>query len=325
VVKQLTLTVTRQCNLRCTYCPTAKDGWPSLDAEDARLAVRLFIERCGGGAIKMFGGEPLLVPEVVRATMEEARDLDQIRWVYLSTNGLGLDKEWLAYLKGYPKGILTLSMDGRPEDHRKHRRSIGKDVPDTYSHIMGILPGLLSTPRVVVTQTVPPSTAAQMEDNFLHLMDLGFRRFNFLPGYFMPWRAPQLLALEESLEAVAQRIIHQWSQDKALYVRNLFTWAPTPFFNTGMVVDADRTIHPSNIGLSGALEGLREKTCVGTLDAPPSSEELRAAAQRTNELLERNLTDRVWESTQEVDRLLSGFCRKLYPHWAAYRKRRRAA
>ena len=88
MVKQLILTVTRQCNLRCTYCPTAKDGWPSLSAQDARDAVKLFVDRCGGGAIKLFGGEPLLVPEVVRAAMEQAREMPEIRWVYLSTNGL---------------------------------------------------------------------------------------------------------------------------------------------------------------------------------------------------------------------------------------------
>ena len=68
----LILTVTRACNLRCSYCPTAKDGWPSLTESDARRAVALFAERYGGGHIKMFGGEPLLVPDVVQAAMDEA-------------------------------------------------------------------------------------------------------------------------------------------------------------------------------------------------------------------------------------------------------------
>ena len=132
-------------------------------------------------------------------------------------------------------------------------------------------------------------------------------------------------ALETSMERVAQQIIAEWTADKPMYVRNLFTWAPTPFFNTGFVVDADRTIHPSNIGLSGALDELRSQTQVGTLDDPPDKEALRAAAEQTNTLLKAHLPERVWESTQAVDKLLSGFCRQLYPHWAAYRKRRRAA
>jgi len=273
----------------------------------------------------MFGGEPLLVPEVVRAALEEARHTSEIRWVYLSTNGLGLDQDWLSYLRDYPKGILTLSMDGLPEDHRRHRRAVGNDVPDTYDHLMKLLPDLLATPRVVVTQTIPPATAVRMMENFEHLMDLGFRRFNFLPGYYLPWRPEQLDALSASLESVAQRIIEEWSADRRMYVRNLFTWAPTPFFNTGFVVDADRTIHPTNIGLSGALDELRGETQVGSLDDPPDMRTLRAAGEHTNDLLQDNLPDRVWESTLAVDRMLSAFCRQLYPHWAAYRKRRRAA
>ena len=121
--KRLFLTVTRACNLRCTYCPTAKDGWPSLTEEDARASVRLFAERYGGGDIKLFGGEPLLVPDVVRAAFDEALHHDAIGKVYLSTNGLGLDAEWIDYLRTYPKAVLTLSMDGKPEDHP--RRSAG--------------------------------------------------------------------------------------------------------------------------------------------------------------------------------------------------------
>ena len=52
----LVLTVTRACNLRCSYCPTAKDGWPSLDENDARRALELFARPLeeggfGGGAV----------------------------------------------------------------------------------------------------------------------------------------------------------------------------------------------------------------------------------------------------------------------------------
>ena len=65
-MRSLILTVTRRCNLRCSYCPTVKDGWPSLSVDDALEAIALFTERYGGGDIKLFGGEPLLVPESPR-------------------------------------------------------------------------------------------------------------------------------------------------------------------------------------------------------------------------------------------------------------------
>ena len=325
MVKQLILTATRQCNLRCSYCPTAKDGWPSLTPDDARKAVRIFSGDHGGGSIKIFGGEPLLVPDVVRAAFEEARSDEAIRWVYLSTNGLGLNQDWIDYLTEYPKAILTISMDGRPEDHRGQRRAIDSTIPDTYDHILGLRSKLLNIPRLVVTQTIAPATAYRAAENFQHLLDLGFWRFNFLPGYYIPWNAKQLLALQDNFEQMQNIVSDRWNRMQRTYVRNLFTWAPTPFFNTGLVVDSDRTIHPSNVGLSGALDHLRDQTSIGTLDAPPTPADIQAGAQRVNGLLENSLPKKVWQSTHAVDSALSNFCRQLYPHWARYKRRRDAA
>lgn len=319
----LILTVTRACNLRCAYCPTAKDGWPSLSEDDARRAVRLFAERYGGGDLKLFGGEPLLVPGVVRAAMEAAREEPRVRSVYLSTNGLGLDAEWLDYLRAYPKGILTLSMDGAPEDHRRLRRAL-PGVPDTYDHVLGLREALLRTPRVVITQTFAPSTAARALENFRHLRSLGFWRFNLLPGYYIPWKPDQLLALRAGFLGIESEIRQAWASGERLYLRNLFTVAPTPFFNTGLVVDADRSIHPSNVGLSGSLSELLGKTRVGSLDDPPSPEALAAKALETNRLLEETLPDGVWAATQAVDAALTRLCEALWPDYLRSRERRSA-
>lgn len=316
--------MTRACNLRCSYCPTAKDGWPSLTADDARAAVDLFVDRFGGGDIKLFGGEPLLVPDVVRAAMDHAARRPEIRRVYLSTNGLGLDDGWLDYLAGYPKGILTISIDGAPSDHRRLRRAL-PGVTDTYDHLMGLRPRLLATPRLVITQTIAPATAKRAAENFRHLMGLGFRRFNLLPGYYIPWRDEQLQALRAGFAEIRSTIEGRWAEGRYLYLRNLFTWAPTPFFNTGMVVDADRTIHPSNVGLSGALDHLREETRVGSLDAPPSVAELRVRAEAVNGILQSALSEKVRQSTAAVDAELTALCQALYPAFVAYRRRRRGA
>jgi hypothetical protein len=322
------LTVTRACDLRCAYCPTAKDGWPSLTEEDAARAVDLFATRYGGGEVKIFGGEPLLVPSVVQAAFEAARHRPEITRVYLSTNGLGLDTPWLARLRGYPKGVLTVSMDGTPADHRRLRRvapGTSEDAPDAYDHVVSLLPELEATPRVVVTQTIAPVTAVRAAENFEHLLGLGFWRFNLLPGYYLPWRAHQLEALRRGFDAIGEIIRGRWREDRRLYLRNLFTRAPTPFFNTGLVVDADRTIHPSNVGLSGQLDGLRGRTQVGSLDDPPTPAALAARAQETNRWLEEALPENVWHSTKQVDAELTRLCRGLYPGYLAHRARRAAA
>jgi MoaA/NifB/PqqE/SkfB family radical SAM enzyme len=324
VVTQLILTVTRACNLRCSYCPTAKDGWPSLDESAALRALALFTEHWGGGDIKLFGGEPLLVPDVVRAVVAQAAKDPKIRRVYVSTNGLGLNADWLALFRQEKKAILTISLDGRPEDNRRHRRAL-PSIPDAYDHLQTLLPELVTQPRLVITQTVAPSIAGVADLNFLHLLGLGFRRFNFLPGYYIPWRKEQLDALAGSFDRIRDAVIERWQRGERLYVRNLFTLVPTPFFNTGVVVDSDGSIHPNNLGLSGALEELLPETRVGSIDDPPTPEALSEKAKVVNALLEAALPEGVWDSTLAVDRELTRFCQGLYGEYAEYRRRRRAA
>lgn len=318
------LTVTRACNLRCSYCPTAKDGWPSLSISDVQAAVRLFVDRFGGGDIKIFGGEPLLVPEVVRAALEAARSEPAIRHVYLSTNGLGLNAAWLDYFRQYPKGILTISIDGAPEDHRRLRRVKNDGVADAYDHILTLLPALLRTPRVVVTQTLAPATAKNGYANFQHIRSLGFRRFNLLPGYYIPWKDDQLAHLEQAFQSIGDAFRSAWADGENLYLRNLFVSAPTPFFNTGFVVDSDRSIHPSNIGLSGALDDTRDQTCAGTLDDPPTPAHLELLTTQVNGLLQEQLSQRVWNDTLAVDASLTRLCRSLLRDYLHHRQRKRA-
>ena len=320
--RQLILTVTRACDLRCTYCPTVKDGFPSLSPDDAVRALRLFADRYAGpngGDVKLFGGEPLLVPEVVDAVFEAAAALPQVRRLYLSTNGRGLDAARLHAIRDLEKAILTISLDGRPEDHRRHRRG-----PESYNTVVALRRTLVDMPRVVITQTIPPATAVRAATNFDHLLDLGFRRFNFLPGYFLAWSDVQLGALRTGFARIAERIRGEWAQGRPLYVRNLFTWAPTPFFNEGLIVDSDGTIHPSNVGLAGAFDDLRAETAVGSLDEPPSSEALSAAAAQTRERLEATTPKRTLAGTRAADAELTRFVHSLLPAWAEKRRRRRS-
>ncbi len=319
----LILTVTRACNLRCSYCPTAKDGWPSLTVDDADRALELFALRFGGGDVKLFGGEPLLVPDVVRAAMDFAAREPRIRWIQLSTNGLGLDQRWLDYLNEHPKAVLAVSLDGEASDHRRFRRSL-PGVADSYARIHELVPELVKSRRVVVTQTIPPASAARAANNFRHLLELGFFRFNFLPGYYLPWSQAQLAELRGSFEEISAVIRERWREGTRLHVRNLFTLAPTPFFNTGLVVDSDRTIHPSNLGLSHSLDHLRSRTQVGTLDAPPNPAQLLEAANRVPLLLEQALTPEILTSTRAADAELTRFCRGLYKSYLEYRQRRAA-
>jgi sulfatase maturation enzyme AslB (radical SAM superfamily) len=309
----LILVVTRRCNLRCAYCPTVKDGLPDLAEDDVRRAIDLFVARFGGGDLKLFGGEPLLVPDLVRAAIAHAPP--SVR-VYLSTNAVPLDDTMFALLEAHPEVTVTVSLDGTARDHDGLRRG-----GTSHAIVLERLPRLLRLPRFVVTQTIAPSTATRAATNFRFLRDLGIRRFNLLPGYYLPWRPSQLAALEASFHAIGDELEAAWASGDRLYLRNLFVRAPTPFFNTGFVVDVDRAIHPSNLILAGDFDTFRTRTAVGTLDDPPSPEALDAGARASAALLRETLSAKVLASTDAVDAALTRLCNRLYPAYFAARDR----
>ncbi|MEQ8456918.1 MAG: radical SAM protein [Sandaracinaceae bacterium] len=325
----LILTITRECDLRCSYCPTVKEGWPSLDPAQIERAIALFCDRFGGGDVKLFGGEPLLFPALVDAALEAAQRDPRVHRIYLSTNGLGLDEARLERLAREPKLVLTVSMDGEPADHRRLRRPLnvvdGETTRDAYAHLRALMPTLRRMPRAVVTQTIAPATAARAARNFAHLRQLGWWRFNLLPGYYLPWRAEQLTDLREGFAEIGRDIRRAWAEGERLYVRNLFTLAPTPFFNVGMVVDSDGSIHASNVGLASSMSELLDVTRVGSLDDPPSREALSASAAELPRLLEETVPAPILESTRAVDAALSALVRDLYPAYLRARARRRAS
>jgi len=312
----LILTITRRCNLRCAYCPTVKDGVPDLSADDARRAIDLFLARHGGGDIKLFGGEPLLRPDVVEAAIRHVSNVSDVS-LYVSTNGTRFTDERIALFQSNPGVTLTLSLDGDARDHDGLRRPLPGEAA-SFAEIERWLPALLTLPRFVVTQTIAPSTAARAADNFHALRARGVRRFNLLPGYYLPWSPAQLHALEQSFAVIGDTFRAAWARGDRLYLRNLFTRAPTPFFNTGFVVDSDGRIHASNLVLA---EAVGDRTVVGTLDAPPSADALAESAARVPALLAEVYPAHVLASTNAVDRLLTNLCERLYPAFFALRGR----
>ena len=100
-VRDLRLSVTDRCNLRCTYCmPEAGPGWlPTaslLDAREIARLARIAVERLGVERIRLTGGEPLMrrdLEEIVAAVASlRTRRTGAKPDIGLTTNGLGLDR-----------------------------------------------------------------------------------------------------------------------------------------------------------------------------------------------------------------------------------------
>ena len=98
-LRNLRLSVTDRCNLRCSYCmPEAEYAWlprhDILQFEEMSRLVDVFA-RAGVDRVRLTGGEPLLrrgLPELVRMIAEKPA----IRDLALTSNGVMLEEPYLS-------------------------------------------------------------------------------------------------------------------------------------------------------------------------------------------------------------------------------------
>lgn len=307
--RTLVLVLTRRCQLRCGYCPVVK-GEEDMPEAVALRALRLFVDRYGGGDVKLFGGEPLLAPGVARAVIAAAEREPAVRRILVSTNGVALDEGWCDDLVRARKTVVVLSLDGTEADHAA-LRSPAAIATEGHRSVLASLPRLAGAGRVLVNQVIAPTTAARAAANFEYLLSLGVRRVNLLPASYVAWTAEELEALAEGLAAIRRRVVAGRARGERLYVRNVFVRAPQPLFAAGVVVDTDGSIFASDCILSDVSSGVRAALRCGSVESPPRLVELDRSAGEAEALLSAALAPEVLAATRAVDRELTGFTRAL--------------
>jgi uncharacterized protein len=124
---KLTLVLDHACNLRCSYCYAGRKLDRRMCDAVALAALDLAFERPRPYVrVGLFGGEPLLAPELIDRVARQARERAErsgtkLR-LTLTSNGTLLDEELLALLRRH-KIWLTISLDGDREGHDLARRS----------------------------------------------------------------------------------------------------------------------------------------------------------------------------------------------------------
>jgi cyclic pyranopterin phosphate synthase len=118
--RDLRISVTEKCSLRCTYC-MPEQGLPNIPRENlltateiARL-VGIGVRDLGVHDIRFTGGEPLMradLAEIVARSSEVAGDAS----ISLTTNGIGLDKR-VAELVVAGLTRINISLDTVDRDH----------------------------------------------------------------------------------------------------------------------------------------------------------------------------------------------------------------
>lgn len=118
IARDLRVSLTDRCNLRCTYCMPAEGlEWlpteQTLNDTEVLRLIRIAVVKLGIRQIRFTGGEPLLrknLEDIIAGTAALRTDEGEKVHIALTTNGLGLDKR-IAGLKEAGLDRVNISLD----------------------------------------------------------------------------------------------------------------------------------------------------------------------------------------------------------------------
>lgn len=107
-INYLRVSVTKRCNLNCSYCGARNEKADELTAEEFEKAVRAFAS-CGITKVRLTGGEPLVRKDITEIA-KRISSIEGIEKIAVTTNGILL-KEYAKELKSAGVTAVNISLD----------------------------------------------------------------------------------------------------------------------------------------------------------------------------------------------------------------------
>ncbi len=206
----LTLCLTRDCNLRCSYCYGGRKAGQHLALDVGERALDLALERTGDRLhLIFFGGEPLLRWSTLVALVEMARVKAKAAEVELrlsaTTNGTLLDDRRAVWLRdaGFQ---IALSCDGTEEAHDRNRLD-SRQRGSWTQVVAGLSAALEAELRTRVVLVIDPSTVDVLPDSVEQLVSLGVREFVANVNWEAHWGDE---AVQERWSAAYEELARRW-------------------------------------------------------------------------------------------------------------------
>ena len=186
------------------YCYTGAKSAQKMDREVARAAIRRAVQSIGPeGTLELgfFGGEPLIEADLILGLIQYAGDLAAETGIRLqpslTTNGtLATGRAW--ELMTLPAMQLTVSHDGLPDVHDRHRRS--PDGRGSSAQVVATLGRLHEAGRPVwVNMVVRPDNVAALPEGIAWLRGQGVRRVNPSLDVWARWDHADARRLSDAL------------------------------------------------------------------------------------------------------------------------------
>ncbi|NOK19562.1 PapB family radical SAM/SPASM ranthipeptide maturase [Corallococcus carmarthensis] len=220
----LTMLLTEQCNLRCTYCYIDKNA-KRMSRETAERSIDFLFAHAGDEkqlAICFFGGEPLLAPDLLDYVATEAKrrakEAHKVMVFSITTNATLLTESRVALLQKHRVGV-TVSLDGLPEEHDRHRKLVNGE--GSFQLIERNLERLVSL-SPTIRLTVTPETAPSLQKSVAWLVERGLTKISFSPVFEAAWDEETLSTYYDALGSLYRYQVEGLKRDASYRVGNLF-------------------------------------------------------------------------------------------------------
>lgn len=203
----VTMLLTNDCNLACSYCfesNKGKDYMPKEMALDILKATYNVVDPMAGiFTLNMFGGEPLMNWETFKAVCDYVLENNLKIRITATTNLTLLTDEMIDYIDELSIPILV-SVDGIKEVHDKHRCNSFDKVIENMKKLIDRDLGYLIEARM----TVAPDTAKYMYESVKMLVDLGINNIANVPASDLDWDAQSIQDYKDNYEKILDMYIN---------------------------------------------------------------------------------------------------------------------
>ena len=202
----VTMLLTNDCNLACSYCfesNKGKDYMPKEMALDILKATYNQVDPMAGiFTLNMFGGEPLMNWEAFKAVCDYVLENNLKIRITATTNLTLLTDEMIDYIDELSIPVLV-SVDGIKEVHDKHRCNSFDKVIENMKKLIDRDLGYLIEARM----TVAPDTAKYMYESVKMLVDLGINNIANVPASDLEWDAQSIQDYKDNYEKILDMYI----------------------------------------------------------------------------------------------------------------------
>lgn len=204
----LELELTKSCNLACKYCFEQHKQKDSIGIEELIQRVDFALKRAQFLKIKdinidFTGGEPLLQFHIIKEIIHYCDTYcGDYQFQYgIVTNGTLFTEEVKDYCNEHDIAV-NLSLDGAEQTQNRNR--VLRGGTGSYQKVHENIQNFLECKAPVVVNSVISKNAIQeVYYNFLHILNLGFRRIRTVIDFMDEWNREDLKKLSEQFEKCA--------------------------------------------------------------------------------------------------------------------------